>query len=45
MVGSGHVWAPAPAGVRADLEARGMAIAAFDAGPDAMQSFYVCARK
>lgn len=45
MVGSGHVWAPAPAGVRAVLEARGMAVTAFDAGPDAMQSFYVCARK
>ena len=45
MVGSGHAWAPTPEGVRAALEARGLTMTAFDAGPDAMQSFYACARK
>lgn len=45
MVGAGHVWAPSLDLVRAELQARGMTLVASDAGPDAMQSFYACARK
>jgi hypothetical protein len=30
---------------RPPMEARGLTVIAFDAGPDAMQSFPVCARK
>ncbi len=45
MVGGGHRWSPTPEGIRAALEARGMTTLALDAGPDAMQSFHVCARK
>jgi SAM-dependent methyltransferase len=45
MVGDGHCWAPTPEGMRAALEARALTVVAFDAGPDAMQSFHVCARK
>jgi SAM-dependent methyltransferase len=45
MVGAGHVWAPTPEKIRAAMEARGMTITSLDAGPDAMQSFYACARK
>lgn len=45
MVGAGHVWAPSTALIEAALREAGMAIVATDPGPDAMQSFFVCARK
>ncbi len=45
MVGDGHRWAPAPEGIRAALVARGLSVIDQNAGPDAMQSFHVCARK
>jgi SAM-dependent methyltransferase len=45
MVGAGHVWAPSLEVLRTELQARGMTLIASDAGPDAMQSFFACARK
>ena len=45
MVGDHHRWAPTPEGIHAALEAHGMTVVAEDPGPDAMQSFYVCARR
>jgi SAM-dependent methyltransferase len=45
MVGGEHRWSPAPEGIRAALVFRGMTVVAQDAGPDAMHSFFVCARK
>jgi len=45
MVGPYHVWRPTPAGMRDALRARGLDPVAEDDGPDAMQSFFACARK
>jgi hypothetical protein len=45
MVGEGHVWSHRPACIRAALQALAMTMVAEDPGPDAMQSFFVCARK
>lgn len=45
MVGSGHQWSPNITLLRDALEARGMEVIACDPGPDAMHSFYICARK
>ena len=44
FVGDGHKWSPTPAIIKAALEETGCRIEACDDGPDAMQSFYVCAR-
>jgi SAM-dependent methyltransferase len=43
FVGDGHKWAPAPEPMQASLIALGGRILASDPGPDAMQSFFVCA--
>lgn len=45
MVADGHKWQPEPAGIKAALSARGCQVIACDDGPDAMMSFFVCARK
>jgi len=45
FVGDGHQWIPNPDVVKQALQRCGCVIEAFDDGPDAMQSFYVCGRK
>jgi SAM-dependent methyltransferase len=45
MVGDGHVWQPTFASIEQALHALGLAVIAADRGPDAMQSFHLCARK
>lgn len=45
FVGDGHKWVPTPEIVAAALERIGCNIIGRDDGPDAMFSFYVCARK
>lgn len=43
FVGDGHQWAPSPEGIKASLQRLGGRVIACDDGPDAMQSFFVCA--
>lgn len=43
FVGDGHKWAPAPVGIQMTLTRLGGRVLAHDDGPDAMQSFFVCA--
>lgn len=43
FVGDGHKWKPTPAILRETLVRSGAQILAADDGPDAMQSFFVCA--
>jgi SAM-dependent methyltransferase len=45
FVGTGHRWIPTPDIVKQEINAIGLNIVSFDDGPDAMWSFYVCARK
>ncbi len=45
MVGSEHKWQPEPAVIKQALVERGCLVVASDDGPDAMMSFFVCARK
>ena len=45
FVGDGHKWVPSPAIVAAALEQMGCKVIGRDDGPDAMFSFYVCARR
>lgn len=45
MVGDAHKWLPTPAVVTDALERLGCSVVARDDGPDAMHSFYVCARR
>jgi hypothetical protein len=45
FVGTGHKWTPTPEVVKAAVERLGCRVAAFDDGPDAMFSFWVCAKK
>lgn len=45
FVGDGHKWAPSPDAVKNILIKEKLEILAFDDGPDAMYSFYVCGRK
>lgn len=45
MVGNGHVWQPDVATVKQALLSRGCQMEAYDDGPDAMMSFFVCAQK
>ena len=45
MVGDGHQWQPDPAVVKEALRLRGCEVVAFDDGPDAMMSFFVCAQR
>lgn len=45
FVGQGHVWSPALDVVAAELGRLGCEMVAEDAGPDFMESFYVCARR
>jgi SAM-dependent methyltransferase len=45
FVGSGHRWTPTPQIVKSFLQEVHCEIVQFDDGPDAMQSFYICARK
>lgn len=45
FVGDGHKWIPTPAVIEAALVKLGLEIIGSDRGPDAMQSFYVCARR
>ena len=45
FVGDGHKWIPMPNIIKQTLRELGCKIVQFDDGPDAMQSFYVCARK
>lgn len=44
FVGDGHKWSPRPEIIKQALEEMECRIEASDDGPDAMQSFYVCAR-
>lgn len=43
FVGDGHKWAPTPEIVKTALNRLGGRVVACDDGPDAMQSFFVCA--
>jgi len=43
-VGDGHKWKPTPEILRDALSTRKGVIVAADDGPDAMQSFFICAR-
>lgn len=43
FVGDGHKWAPTPETIKAALEEFGGHVIACDDGPDAMESFFVCA--
>jgi SAM-dependent methyltransferase len=43
FVGDGHKWAPTAEVIRAELTRLGGQVLASDDGPDAMQSFFVCA--
>lgn len=43
FVGEGHKWAPTPESIKSALNHLGGRVLACDDGPDAMQSFYVCA--
>lgn len=43
FVGDGHKWAPTPETIKATLSRFGGRIVASDDGPDAMESFFVCA--
>jgi len=43
FVGDGHKWAPTPEGIQTALIGLGGLILAHDDGPDAMESFFVCA--
>src|ERR1043165_9070939 len=43
FVGDGHKWAPSPEIIKAALNRLGGRVLACDDGPDAMQSFFVCA--
>jgi SAM-dependent methyltransferase len=45
FVGNGHKWIPTPDTIKGKLCELNCEIFRFDDGPDAMQSFYVCARK
>jgi hypothetical protein len=45
MVGNEHKWQPESTVVKQALVQRGFSIIASDEGPDAMMSFFVCARK
>jgi SAM-dependent methyltransferase len=45
FVGNGHKWIPFPQVIKRALQELGFEILQFDDGPDAMQSFHVCARK
>jgi len=45
FVGDGHKWIPTPEVIKQALRELGCEILSHDDGPDAMQSFYVCARK
>jgi SAM-dependent methyltransferase len=45
MVADGHKWSPDPNVIQVALRELGFEIVSFDPGPDAMDSFYVCARK
>ena len=45
FVGEEHKWCPSPEILKTGLAAMGCNIAGFDDGPDAMYSFWVCARK
>ena len=45
LVADGHKWIPTPSVIRRALLQLGCTVVEFDDGPDAMQSFYVCARK
>ena len=45
FVGDGHKWMPTPEVISQALEGLGCEIVGKDEGPDAMMSFYVCARK
>jgi hypothetical protein len=45
MVGDGHKWIPTPEHVKVALTACSCEIIAFDDGPDAMSSFFVCAKR
>lgn len=45
MVGDEHKWQPEPDIVRSQLLTLGLQVIAADNGPDAMMSFFVCARK
>jgi SAM-dependent methyltransferase len=45
FVGDDHKWSPAPDVIKQALEGLGCEAEACDDGPDAMQSFYVCARR
>lgn len=45
FVGDGHKWTPTPAILKDALAELGCETVEFDDGPDAMRSFYVCARK
>lgn len=44
FVGDGHKWKPTPTLIKQALGNRGGTLVAADDGPDAMQSFHVCAR-
>lgn len=44
FVGDGHKWAPTPEIIKPALQRLGGSILASDDGPDAMQSFFVCAK-
>ena len=45
FVGTGHRWIPTPAVIKDALTEYGCPVRAFDDGPDAMRSFYVCGIK
>ncbi|MGB8493878.1 MAG: hypothetical protein WCE53_05705 [Candidatus Acidiferrum sp.] len=45
FVGNEHKWSPSPEIIKSFLLASRFSILAFDDGPDAMYSFWVCARK
>lgn len=44
FVGDGHKWLPTSRVIKHALTTRGGELVAFDDGPDAMQSFFACAR-
>ena len=45
MVGDEHRWQPEPSVIKRALAERGCDVVAADDGPDAMMSFFVCARR
>ncbi len=45
FVGNGHKWVPYPEAVRRVVNQLGFKVISGDDGPDAMQSFYLCAQK